>query len=245
MGDFNTPLYSNFLDGLHDHIGSATFPTSTDEDAYPTTNFSYLTEFLFSPSNYFTPSCPTTMASQTFPSIRYDTAPSVRNKGSSPKDRLNDSHSHLPNTRNPIMRLAFELFLSRAIPPPLLPHSPYIQMSHAWINTTFHMPTPQVGVGVSISNLFNSTFMAMSDHSPFQSRGPKIAANFKPTLKQFRSFWTFLHHHRELLSTLIHSMSLISFLAYHSRPKISHCALYFLIFSPTVLYCGQRHSPQS
>lgn len=48
MGDFNARLYSNFLDGLHDHIGAAIFAPEIDEDSYPHTNLSFLTEFLIS-----------------------------------------------------------------------------------------------------------------------------------------------------------------------------------------------------
>lgn len=48
MGDFNTRLCSNFLDGLQDHIGAAVFAPELDEDSYPQTNLSFLTEFLIS-----------------------------------------------------------------------------------------------------------------------------------------------------------------------------------------------------
>lgn len=48
MGDFNTRLYSSFLDGLQDHIGIAVFAPEIDEDSYPQTNLSFLAEFLIS-----------------------------------------------------------------------------------------------------------------------------------------------------------------------------------------------------
>eukprot|EP00435_Cladocopium_sp_Y103_P072569 s37_g40.t1 len=46
MGDFNTRLYSNQLDGLQDHIGNTIFSTTVDDDILPTTNLSFMTDFL-------------------------------------------------------------------------------------------------------------------------------------------------------------------------------------------------------
>eukprot|EP00435_Cladocopium_sp_Y103_P034618 s736_g9.t1 len=46
MGDFNTRLYSNQLDGLQDHIGNTIFSSTIDDDILPTTNLSFMTDFL-------------------------------------------------------------------------------------------------------------------------------------------------------------------------------------------------------
>ena len=46
MGDFNTRLYHNQISGLEYHIGSAIFSSSIDDDLLPSTNLSFMTDFL-------------------------------------------------------------------------------------------------------------------------------------------------------------------------------------------------------
>ena len=46
MGDFNTRLYSNQIEGRQSHIGPATFSTEIGDDLLQATNLSYMIDFL-------------------------------------------------------------------------------------------------------------------------------------------------------------------------------------------------------
>ena len=46
MGDLNTRLCYNQISGLESHMGTSNFSAAIDEDLLPSTNLSFMTDFL-------------------------------------------------------------------------------------------------------------------------------------------------------------------------------------------------------